>query len=31
VLVGPLETAQHVEHQTEDLAAFLAQLVRKAT
>ena len=31
VLVGPLETAQHVEHQTEDLVAFLAQLVRKVT
>ena len=28
VLVGPAETAQHVEHQTEDLAAFLSQLVR---
>ena len=31
VLVGPQETSQHVEHHTEDLAAFLAQLVKKVT
>lgn len=28
VLVGPPETAPHVHHQTEDLTAFLSQLVR---
>ena len=28
VLVGPHETAPHVHHQTEDLTAFLTQLVR---
>jgi putative hydrolase of the HAD superfamily len=28
VLVGPEETASHIQHQTEDLAGFLAKLVR---